>query len=222
MTAATEQPADRPCLRRNRLSREREAELFDAVLDLLREGGYEPLTMDAVAARACCSKATLYRRWGGKPRLVAAALRHRKPFSLEGLDTGSLRGDLAEMVRRIGRSQKDVDVVRAVAPCVRGNPELAEALREALIRPEVTQMEAVLERAVERGEVARANAARPFFPQMLAGAVFTRPLFEEREADEPYLQGYLEAVVLPALTCEGSTGSAAAAASRPGGGRDAG
>jgi AcrR family transcriptional regulator len=201
-----------PCLRRNRLSREREGELFDAVLELLRESGYEPLTMDAVATRACCSKATLYRRWGGKPRLVAAALRHRKPFSLDELDTGSLRGDLAEMARRVGRSKKDVDVVRAVAPCVRGNPELAEALREALILPEVEQMQVVLERAVERGEVARDNTARTFFPQMLAGAVFTRPLFEECEADVPYLQRYLEAVVLPALTCgNGAAGTTGAA-----------
>ena len=37
--------------RRTRITPEREAELYEAVLDLLREVGYDALTMDAVAAR---------------------------------------------------------------------------------------------------------------------------------------------------------------------------
>ncbi len=56
---------------RSRLTPEREAELYAAVLDLLREVGYDALTMDAVAARTRASKATLYRQWQGKPELVA-------------------------------------------------------------------------------------------------------------------------------------------------------
>ena len=52
---------------RSRLTPEREAELYAAVLDLLREVGYDALTMDAVAARTRSSKATLYRQWGSKP-----------------------------------------------------------------------------------------------------------------------------------------------------------
>jgi AcrR family transcriptional regulator len=186
--------------RRTRLSREREGELYDAVLELLREVGYDALTMAAVAARCRCSKATLYRRWSGKPRLVAAALRHHRPFTLDELDTGSLRGDLEELARRVGTSKRDVDVVRAVAPCVRGNEALAGSLREALIEPEVELLKALLERAVLRGEIAPNTPACAFFPHMLAGAVFTRPLFEGCEADTVYLKRYLDAVVLPALT----------------------
>ena len=49
---------------------------------VLAEVGYDLLTMDAVAARAKASKATLYRRWKSKPELVVAAVmcapeRHR-------------------------------------------------------------------------------------------------------------------------------------------------
>lgn len=52
---------------RTRLTPERESELYGAVLDLLREVGYDALTMDAVAARTRSSKATLYRQWGASP-----------------------------------------------------------------------------------------------------------------------------------------------------------
>jgi len=63
-------------VRRTRLTSERESELYQAVIDLVREVGYEAMTMDAVAARSRSSKATLYRQWQGKPQLVAAAMRH--------------------------------------------------------------------------------------------------------------------------------------------------
>lgn len=88
--------------RRSRITPEREAELYEAVLDLLREVGYDALTMDAVAARTKSSKATLYRQWGGKAELVAKAVRHNKPggIGLGDIDTGSLKGDLHALTRR--------------------------------------------------------------------------------------------------------------------------
>lgn len=188
-----------PRARRTRLSPEREGELYAAVLDLVREVGYENLTLDAVAARSRCSKATLYRRWQGKPRLVSAALRHLRPFSLEDLDTGSLRGDAHELAHRIGEAKKDVDLMRGVAHAVQKDTELAEALHTALIRPELEVVQAMLDRAVARGEVDPECPAIAFFPYALSGAVFARPMIEQRPADAAYLKDYLDAVVLPAL-----------------------
>src|SRR2546421_9693553 len=79
--------SSQPRPRRTRLTPEREGELYEAVLALLRESGYDALTMEGVAARSRSSKATLYRQWGTKPKLVAEALRHHRPFSLDNLDT---------------------------------------------------------------------------------------------------------------------------------------
>ena len=42
-------------------------------LQLLQEHGYDRLTVDAVAAAARASKATVYRRWPSKAELVLAA-----------------------------------------------------------------------------------------------------------------------------------------------------
>lgn len=192
--------AARDGARRTRLSPERECELYAAVLDLVREVGYEALTMDAVASRSRCSKATLYRQWQGKPRLVSAALRRMQPFSLDDLDTGSLRGDLHELAERIGSARKDIDLMRGVVFAIRKDADLAEALHEALVQPEIDVMQAMLDRAVERGEVSPDAPAGRFLPHMITGSVFSRPMLEQCEADTAYLKSYLDAVVLPVLT----------------------
>jgi len=54
---------------RESLDSSRDVAIREAALDLLSEIGYDRLTMDAVAARAHASKATIYRRWQGKAAL---------------------------------------------------------------------------------------------------------------------------------------------------------
>src|SRR6195952_5896299 len=73
----------------------REAAICQAVVELLNETSYESVTMDAVAARAKASKATIYRRWANKDDLVIDALQRvfaNLDHSLA--DTGNLRDDL--------------------------------------------------------------------------------------------------------------------------------
>ncbi|MFD4998952.1 TetR/AcrR family transcriptional regulator [Streptomyces buecherae] len=186
--------------RRSRLTPEREGELYAAVIDLLREVGYEALTMDAVAARTRASKATLYRQWRGKPELVATALRSLKPVALEKIDTGSLRGDLREMVRcGEHNAERDADLLRGLAHAAHDNQDLEQALRELLIAPELTALEKLLTRAVARGEIAAGTPAMHFVPHMMTGAFVARPLIDAAHADDAFLYEYIDAVILPAL-----------------------
>ncbi|MEV8526713.1 MULTISPECIES: TetR/AcrR family transcriptional regulator [unclassified Streptomyces] len=184
-----------------RLTAERAGELYEAVLDLLREVGYDALTMDAVATRTRSSKATLYRQWGSKPELVARALRHNKPVTLAEIDTGSLRGDFHELVAREDDCQmeKDSALMRGLMRAVHDHPELHRALREVLIEPEITGLDALLRRAVERGEVRADNPALSYVVHMLVGAFVARQLIEDRPVDKAFLADYIDAVVLPAL-----------------------
>lgn len=186
---------------RSRLTPERESELYETVIDLLGEVGYDGLTMDAIAARTRSSKATLYRQWGSKPQLVAQSLRHHRPVELAEIDTGSLRGDLHEMVGRSDdcRLAKDSAMVRGLAHAVGGNPELHRALRELLVEPEVTGLDRILRRAVERGEVSAGNPALDLVPHLMIAVFVSRSLIEERPVDQAYLATYVDAVVLPAL-----------------------
>lgn len=193
--------AEAATVRRSRITPEREAELYAATLDLLREVGYEALTMDAIAARTKSSKATLYRQWGSKPELIARALRHNKPVSIEDIDTGSLRGDLLESVNRSDDCQMEQDaaLMRSLSHAIHGNPELHQALRQLLIEPEITGLNALLRRAVERGEVSPDNPALDFVVHMMIGGFVARDLIEDRTVDREFLRSYIDAVILPAL-----------------------
>ncbi|MFM9371678.1 TetR/AcrR family transcriptional regulator [Streptomyces sp. Da 82-17] len=186
---------------RSRITPEREAELYGAVLDLLREVGYDALTMDAVATRTRSSKATLYRQWGSKPELVVRALRSDKPVSFEEIDTGSLRGDLHALVDAMddGRLEKDSALMRGLAQAVHGNPDLHQAMRELLIAPELTGLDAMLQRAVDRGEVREGHPALKYVVHMTVGAVVAPLLIEDIPPNRAFLSDYVDAVILPAL-----------------------
>ncbi|WP_326794759.1 TetR/AcrR family transcriptional regulator C-terminal ligand-binding domain-containing protein [Streptomyces sp. NBC_01808] len=186
--------------RRSRLSAEREQELFEAVLDHLREVGYEALTMDAVAARTRSSKATLYRQWHSKPHLVATALRHGKPVRSAGIDTGTLRGDLVQFADGVCQSaEKDSALLRAVAFAQQSNEELQQAMRQLLIEPELAAFQELIDRAVARGELPADIPAAKFVPHMMLGAMLARPLIENAPVTSDYLVRYVDAVILPAL-----------------------
>jgi AcrR family transcriptional regulator len=193
-------PDAEPRARRSRLSEDRERELHSAVIDLLREAGYDALTMDAIAARTRSSKATLYRQWGGKPELVVAALRSCRPITAADIDTGSLRGDLHELVRlRCGTSVRDASLMRALGQALHKDPDLMRAFRTLVVEPENAALDTMLRRGADRGEIAPGRPAARFVPHMVLGALAARPLLEGAEADPAYLAAYVDAVVLPAL-----------------------
>ncbi len=187
--------------RRSRITPEREAELYDAVLDLLREVGYDALTMDAVAARTRSSKSTLYRQWGGKAELVVKAIRHDKPVEIGDIDTGSLRGDLHALTSREDDCvmERNSALMRGVAMALHQNPDLRQAFREQLIEPEMADFRRVLDRAVDRGEIRADCPALEFLVHMLVGGFATRTLLEDQPPTRAFLSSYIDAVMLPAL-----------------------
>lgn len=185
---------------RSKITPEREQELYGAVIELLREGGYDALTMEGVASRSRCGKSTLYRQWGNKPQLVVCALRGARGRNLMCIDTGTLAGDLRETAKVLGaHSGRDTALMHALSHASLQNAELYGALRDGLIEPAAEAIDAMIHRAVERGEVAADNPAREFVTSQLMGAMRARPMLEGRFVDEEYLVRFIECAVLPAL-----------------------
>ena len=86
--------------------------LLDAAWDELADKGYSAFTIESVAERAATSRAVIYRRWPTKPELVRAAVGQageRDPVEIP--DTGSLRDDLVELLRRANRSRAPLGII---------------------------------------------------------------------------------------------------------------
>ena len=183
---------------RPRVEGERELEILDATLEVLDEVGYDLLTMDAVATRAKASKATLYRRWKGKPELVVAAIMAHKGDSVVP-DTGTLRGDLLAAYCGAGGLNDPLaqSVLSAVVIAMGRDPEFAEVYRRDFIGPKLATSRAIYERARERGEV-HPDADLSILAPSLAGIVLHRA-FLLGEVITPELLGrVLDEVILPA------------------------
>jgi AcrR family transcriptional regulator len=136
--------------------KEREDAILAATIELVGEVGYAGLTMDAVAARAQASKATIYRRWRNKAQLVNAALDAYDASQNEGLpDTGDLREDLYAVMRVLRERASDsyLAMINGLIAAAKHDEELAAALQEHVANEELSPFLVSLQRAVDRGEL---------------------------------------------------------------------
>ncbi|MFB8029771.1 MULTISPECIES: TetR/AcrR family transcriptional regulator [unclassified Streptomyces] len=186
--------------RRSKITPERAQELYNAVLDLVRESGYDSLTMEGVAARTRCGKSTLYRQWGSKPELVVAALHSTRRTLFSDIDTGTLNGDLHETARVVdAASGQDTALMHALSHAALQNPDLLCAMRSTLITPAIAAIDAMVARAVRRGEITADNPAADYVAAQVLGIMRARPLLEGRYTEDAFLTDFIECAVLPAL-----------------------
>lgn len=179
---------------------ERESELFTAVLSILREVGYERLTMDAVSARAHVSKATIYRHWPGKPQLVAEALRQRHFDVTPIIDTGTIRGDLLELLHTVARiCVEDAPMLQAVGFAMQSNSELAEIVRTQLLPESRCNADDVIRRAVDRGQLPPAAVDFDLIHELVPALLMTRFLAHGQPLDNEYLARVVDQILIPLL-----------------------
>jgi AcrR family transcriptional regulator len=147
---------DVPRRGRARSEKTRQA-ILEAASDLLLERGLSSISMDAVAERAGASKATIYRWWPSKEVLALDALFSRwEPARPETLDTGSLAGDLLELIRPWVRGLTEKPYGRVIAALlarVQSDPEFAEEYRAHFVKPRRDEGRRILVRAIERDEI---------------------------------------------------------------------
>jgi AcrR family transcriptional regulator len=173
--------------------------ILEAAAELLLDRGLSAVSMDAVAERAGVSKATIYRWWPTKETLALDALYTRwAAASPAPRDTGSLRGDLLELLRpwaRLVRTGPYARVIAALLTEARTDPVFAAEYQRHVIQPRRDQAKEIFGRAIERGEVP-AGLDLEVALDLIYGPLYHRLLQGHAPLDDAFVQ----AVVGLALT----------------------
>jgi AcrR family transcriptional regulator len=169
--------------------------ILEAAAQVLAEQGPAGFTIDAVATRAGCGKATIYRRWPSRSELMletAELAAVEVPFP----DTGSVRDDMVTLLGGLARKMRDSpagQLLPAVLAEAAVNPEMRETFAR-FAHERRSRCYNVIVRGMERGEL-RADFDPDVVTDMLAGSVFMRVLFGHLPIDD----GLVERVVDVAL-----------------------
>lgn len=169
-------------------------DILEATLHLVAEVGVAGLTMDAVAARAGVGKATIYRRWTSKEALMLDAWMScvRKP---PAPDTGTLQGDLEALLGGIDSPLTDHELQRVFPQMIAAakvNPDIADAY-SAYVEQRRAPLRAVLQRAVERGEIDPSHDLEVVHDLLVAPLIY-RWMISDASIDEPVIRQIIATV----------------------------
>jgi AcrR family transcriptional regulator len=168
--------------------------ILEAALLEYAERGFEGMSVDAVAARAGVSKATIYRRYPSKLELVIAAAYQASDENAPKPDTGSLRGDLraalGSLCALMNQETLGCVVRMVIADAVR-HPDFAR-LHAEFVRSRRRGTIAALERAIGRGEL-RPDVDVEVAADFVVAPLFYRHLVSRMPLDSAYVDEVIDA-----------------------------
>ncbi|MCX4526120.1 MULTISPECIES: TetR/AcrR family transcriptional regulator [unclassified Streptomyces] len=168
-----------------------------AVLEELAAVGFSRMSIEGIARRAGVGKTAVYRRWKSKLHLVLDLV---AVFAVDGLPvpaTGSLYGDvraLLEVMSHVLRHPVASAVIPDLLVEAARNPEIADAVRGALLDGERRMAEGIISDAVARGELpASVDASRAL--DLAIGPLYWRQVVVREPVPASYLDDLARSVV---------------------------
>jgi AcrR family transcriptional regulator len=170
-------------------STEADTAILDAAIGEYSRRGLEGMSVDAVAARAGVSKATIYRRFPSKIDLIVAAAFQMCEEQSMRPDTGTVRGDLLAQLQNLRRvladpvlgAAKRMLIIDAIQ-----NEDLARMHRELVEQRRGLTID-VLNRGIARGEL-RDDFDLEFAADQIGGPIFYRHLLMHEIVDDAYIE----------------------------------
>jgi AcrR family transcriptional regulator len=190
MTAQVTEPGRRRSARSH-------AAIVAATQELLAEGGYRELTIEAVARRAGVGKQTIYRWWPSRAALVLEAYLAGSEAIPPPTPEDSAREDVGALLVWLSAVLAQPIGGRILAGLIADmlhDHDLADGFRREVVPARRSRMLAALERGRERGEI-RADADLEVAVDVLHGAVFYRLLLSGAPLDDAFAQRVAEQVL---------------------------
>lgn len=156
--------------------------------------------MDAVASEAGVGKATIYRRWRTKQDLVVDTISDLNRAEAEVTDTGSLEGDLRDMLHRMVAMIEGPTGAATVSllSSIPHQPALEQAFHDGPLAVWRKSFDELWSRAAERGEIP-AGLAGSIVAESVSALLVQRWLLTRRTVDNAYADEVLDTVVLPLI-----------------------
>ena len=177
-------------------SAECDAAILEATLVEYADAGFDALSVDAVAARAGCSKATIYRRYPSKLDLVISASSTVAEELAPQLNGPTLRDDLDEICWSLARKLQHPLFGRVMAMVVgdAARHDDVRAMHGELVRMRRQPCIEALRRAIERGEM-RDGVDLEAAVDQLGGPLFYRHLVTRMPIDEAYVNEIVDSFI---------------------------
>jgi AcrR family transcriptional regulator len=176
-----------------------ERAVVDTVLLELRRTGYRSITMEGIARKIGCARASLYRRWPSKRHLVAYAVVTELGAN-PSPDTGSLRRDLMGAVRTLITGFQG-----ALGPALAGligemadDPALARTIRKEVLAKRRRSIRAAFRRGIKRGEI-RSDVNIELLMDMLTAPFYFRTLFGHVKLRSAMIEAVVDTVLRGAM-----------------------
>ncbi|MFI6495263.1 TetR/AcrR family transcriptional regulator [Streptomyces sp. NPDC050564] len=171
--------------------------ITEAAFTELAEAGFARMSMESVARRAGVGKAALYRRWPSKQAMVTELIRSKVTDALPPTPaTGALHTDLRELLATF-RSQLANPLLARIAATLLAEAShddaLAEGLYTGVTAPRRAAARAILQGAIDRGELPPGLDLDLGTDLLIAPLAFRILLIQGRSDDE-YLETLTNAI----------------------------
>jgi AcrR family transcriptional regulator len=172
-----------------------DAAIMDAAVAVLADRGPAGFTVDEVASRAGCGKATVYRRWPSRAELL---LETAQRLGLEPpvVDNGSLRADLVELLCALAHKMRDTPAGR-ILPGIIAEASVEPGMRRILAKFIANRRDRpreVMDRGIARGELP-ADADVELILDLLGGTIMYRELIAREVVDRAYVERLVDKVL---------------------------
>jgi AcrR family transcriptional regulator len=166
--------------------------ILAATAELLSEGGFQAVTMEAVAARAGVAKTTLYRWWPNRAAVALDCVSARMTPIADAARAGSYRKRFQRQLKATIRllNGRQGQSILALIGAKQTDPPLGRAYSEQIARPRRAQTRRMAHQAIEAGELAPGTD-----PDLFLDAIYGPLYYRKVVSGEPVTNDFIDRIV---------------------------
>jgi AcrR family transcriptional regulator len=173
-------------------STEAQEKILAATAKLLSEGGFQAVTIEAVAARAGVAKTTLYRWWPNRAAVALDCVSARMAPIADAPRAGSYRKRFQRQLKATIHllNGKQGHAILALIGAKQTDPVLGKAYSEQIARPRRAQTRRMAQQAIEAGELAPGTN-----PDLFLDAIYGPLYYRKVVSGEPVTDDFIDRIV---------------------------